>query len=82
VARASGCGGAVRANSSFKEFSVSPSGYENNQILAVIYRVDKQKITTDMTLSMIFPITRKLVVFQFGRQRPIVSDDQTRDFLQ
>ena len=35
-----------------------------------------------MTLSMIFPITRQLVVFQFRRQRAIVVYDQPHDFLQ
>jgi len=41
--------------------------HEHNQILFFIYRVDKEKIPADMTFSMIFPVTRQLVVLKFGR---------------
>lgn len=69
-------------NASFKEFGVCTGSYEHNQILFLIYRVDEEKIAADMTFSMIFPITRQLVILQFGWQSAIVIYDQAYDFLQ
>ena len=69
-------------NALFKEFGVGTRSNEHDQIPLVVYGVDEQKVTTDVTFSMIFPVTRQLVIFQLGRQRTFIVDDQTDDLLQ
>lgn len=51
----------------FKELGVGPGSNEHDQILLVVYGVDEEKVTTNVTFSMIFPVTRQLVIFQLGR---------------
>lgn len=56
--------------------------YEYNQIPFVIYRVDEEKIATDMALPMIIPIASQIVILKLCRQRAIVVHDHAYDLLQ
>jgi len=41
--------------------------------------VDEKKITSNMTLAMVFPVARKRVVHVFFGEHPIIRYDQQHD---
>ncbi len=62
--------------------SSSPDKNDCSRVALIVELVNKQKISSNVTFTEVFPVALKLVIFPFGSKGTVVGDQQQHNFLE